>query len=155
MALFGPSCCPAVLLPEFLAGLDDGGPLESGAEERRGVLTRQGAGAEIAGADGDRLTPMAWLGGAWCASIFLGGELRKRGLLRRTVSQPSESSSSTAMGSKEALFVRLWASGALGPFTLSAQLRPLELLLSDRVDPLFPSSPGLTNAFVVRAEAGF
>lgn len=48
-----------VLLLEFLAGLDDGGPVESGAEERRGVLTRQGAGAEMTGADGDRLTPIA------------------------------------------------------------------------------------------------
>lgn len=48
-----------VLLLEFLVGLDDGGPVESGAEERRGVLTRQGAGAEMSGADGDRLTPIA------------------------------------------------------------------------------------------------
>lgn len=149
VALFGPSCFPVVPLPEFLPGLDDGGMLESGAEERRGVFTREGAGAEIAGADGDRLTPMDWLDGAWCVIIFLGGELRDRGLLRRTVSQPSVSSGSPAMGSKEALFVRPWSSDALGPFTLSAQLRPLELLLSDRVDPLFPSSPDLTSAFVV------
>lgn len=81
--------------------------------------------------------------------------MRERGLLRRTVSQPSESSSSTAIGSKETLFVRLLSSDALGPFTLSAQLRPLELLLSDRVDPLFPSSPDFTSVFVEQTEVGF
>lgn len=146
VALLGP-CCSTLLLP----GLEKGaGPEERGAEERLGVFTRQGAGPEIIGADGDRFTPpAAGPGVAWWASIFLGGELRERGLLRRTVSQPSESSRSTAMGSKEALLVRVPSSNALGPFTLSAQLRPLELRLRDRVDPPLPSSLGLGGPSVV------
>lgn len=148
VALLGP-CCSTLLLPSLEE--EGAGPEERGAEDLRGVFTRQGAGAEITGAEGDRFTPPAEPCDVWWASIFLGGELRERGLLRRTVSQPSESSRSTAMGSREALLVRMppSSSAALGPFTLSAQLRPLELRLRDSVDPLLPSSLGFGGASVV------
>lgn len=59
------------------------------------------------------------------------------------------------MGSREVLLIRPRSPDTLGPLTLSAQLRPLELLLSDRVDPLFPSSLDFASPAVAQPDVGF